>query len=72
MSKKQTMIIRNQVMRTSLRIIIVAVQKARGPRPMQEVVVRAVRKAVRAATMTFAAISIMRCFFMIVWIVVCA
>ena len=38
---------------------------------MQEVVVRAVRKAVRAATMTFAAISMMRCFFMIVWIVVC-
>ena len=38
---------------------------------MHEVVVRAVRKAVRAATMTFAAISIMRCFFM-VWIMVCA
>ena len=32
---------------------------------MQEVVVRAVRKAVRAATMTFAAISMRRCFFMV-------
>ena len=34
-----------------------------GPRPRQEVVVMAVRKAVRAATIIFTASSIMRCFF---------
>jgi len=36
----------------------------RGPCPMQEVVVRAVRKAVRAATMIFTVTSMNRWFFM--------
>ena len=36
-----------------------------GPKPMQLVVVMAVRKAVSAATITFTATSIKRCFFMI-------
>jgi hypothetical protein len=37
-----------------------------GPKPMQLVVVMAVRKAVSAATITFTANSMMRCFFMVV------
>ena len=41
---------------------MVGFQKMRGPRPMQLVVVMAVRKAVSAATRTFTAISMIRFF----------
>ena len=44
----------------------VCAQNAMGPWPMQLVVVMAVRKAVRAATTIFTAISISRAFFMII------
>ncbi len=43
--------------------VLVSVQISIGPWPMHEVVLMAVRKAVSAATITFTANSMMRCFF---------
>ena len=43
--------------------VSVSVQMTIGPWPMHEVVLMAVRKAVSAATITFTANSMMRCFF---------
>ena len=44
------------------------VQMTIGPWPRHEVVLMAVRKAVSAATITFTANSMMRCFFMVFFI----
>ena len=44
--------------------VSVSVQMTIGPWPMHEVVLMAVRKAVSAATITFTANSMIRCFFM--------
>ena len=43
--------------------VSVSVQMTIGPWPMHEVVLMAVRKAVSAATITFTANSMIRCFF---------
>ena len=45
--------------------VSVSVQMTIGPWPMHEVVLMAVRKAVSAATITFTANSMIRCFFMV-------
>ena len=47
------------------RVFVFFVQNAIGPWPMHEVVLMAVRNAVSAATITFTASSMMRCFFIL-------